>query len=88
MIQAMLKRRYQFFPGNLRQLRRINTICSSFGWPQGKSVFSDEDGNFDKAAMDKFMNQIYIENIWYFSKDKNKDIFKHTKQGTLEEFFV
>ena len=56
--------------------------------PQGKSVFSDDEGNFDKAAMDKFMNQIYIENVWYFSKDKNKDIFKHTKQGTLEEFFV
>ena len=56
--------------------------------PQGAAVFKDEDGNFDKTAMDKFMNQIYIENIWYFSKDKNKDIFKHTKQGTLEEFFV
>jgi len=56
--------------------------------PQGAAVFKDDDGNFDKTAMDKFMNQIYIENIWYFSKDKNKDIFKHTKQGTLEEFFV
>jgi len=38
--------------------------------------------------MDKFMNQIYIENVWYFSKDKNKDIFKHTRTATLEEFFV
>ena len=56
--------------------------------PQGKSVFKDTDGNFDKAAMDKFMNKIYIENIWYFSKDKNKDIFKYTRTATLEDFFV
>ena len=56
--------------------------------PQGAAVFKDDDGNFDKTAMDKFMNQIYIENIWYFSKDKNKDIFKHTRTATLEEFFV
>ena len=42
--------------------------------PQGASVFKDEDGNFDKDAMDEFMDRTYIENIWYFSKDKNKDI--------------
>ena len=40
----------------------------------------------DKAAMDKFMDRIYIENVWCFSKDKNRDIFKYTKLGTLEEF--
>ena len=45
--------------------------------PQGASVFKDEDGNFDKDAMDEFMDRTYIENIWYFSKDKNKDIFRH-----------
>ena len=39
-----------------------------------------------KDAMDKFMDKIYIENIWCFSKDKDRDIFKHTKLGTLEEF--
>ena len=55
--------------------------------PQGKSVFKDEDGNFDKAAMDEFMNKIYIENIWYFAKNKKIDIFRHTKQNTLESFF-
>ena len=54
--------------------------------PQGASVFKDEDGKFDKNAMDKFMNKIYIENIWYFSKDKNKDIFKHCRVSTLENF--
>ena len=56
--------------------------------PQGSSVFKDEDGNHDKKAMDEFMNKIYIENVWCFSKDKTKDIFKHTRTATLEEFFV
>ena len=32
------------------------------------------------------MNKIYIENIWYFSKNKNFDLFRHTKRGTLEDF--
>ena len=57
--------------------------------PQGKNVFSkivDNEEVFDKDAMDKFMDKIYIENIWCFSKDKDRDIFKHTKLGTLEEF--
>ena len=56
--------------------------------PQGASVFKDEDGNFDKEAMDEFMDRTYIENIWYFSKDKNKDIFRHIKRNTLEGFFT
>ena len=54
--------------------------------PQGKSVFSDEEGNFDKDAMNQFMNKVYIENIWYFGKNKEFDVFRHTKRGTLEDF--
>ena len=54
--------------------------------PLGASVFKDEEGNFDKKKMDEFMNKIYIENVWYFAKNKNTDIFKHTKRGTLEDF--
>ena len=54
--------------------------------PQGKSVFSDEDGNFDKAAMDEFMNKLYIENIWCFAKDTSLDLFKDARRGTLEDF--
>ena len=54
--------------------------------PQGKSVFSDEDGNFDKSAMDVFMKKIYIENIWCFAKDTSIDLFKDTRRGTLEDF--
>ena len=54
--------------------------------PQGKAVFSDEEGNFDKSAMNDFMNKIYIENIWYFGRNKDFDIFQYTKRGTLENF--
>ena len=53
---------------------------------QGKSVFKDKDGNFDKEAMTKFMDKVYIENVWCFSKNKNRDIFKHTRPATLEAF--
>ena len=54
--------------------------------PQGAAVFKDADGNFDKEAMDAFMKKVYIENIWCFSKNKNKDIFKQTKEINLEDF--
>ena len=46
----------------------------------------DKDGNFDKDAMTKFMDKVYIENVWCFSKNKNRDIFKHTRPATLEAF--
>ena len=54
--------------------------------PQGKSVFSDEDGNFDKNAMDEFMDKSYIENVWCFARDTTTDLFAQTKRGTLEDF--
>ena len=56
--------------------------------PQGKAVFSDDEGKFDKQKLNEFMNKIYIENVWCFGKDKNFDLFRHTKTGTLEEFFA
>ena len=67
--------------------------------PQGKSVFSDENGNFDRQCrdwirtnldyiMDEFMNKIYIENVWCFSKNSNKDLFRHKRVNTLEGFFA
>ena len=52
--------------------------------PQGVNVFKDEEGNFDKAAMDEFMNKIYIENVWCFAKDKKIPLLP--QMGTLEEF--
>ena len=55
--------------------------------PQGKSVFSDEDGNFDKKQLQEFFDQMYIENVWYFAKDKSPDIFAPKRSNTLEDFF-
>ncbi len=54
--------------------------------PQGASVFKDEDGNFDKNAMDEFMDKSYIENVWCFARDTTTDLFAATKRGTLEDF--
>ena len=56
--------------------------------PQGRAVFSDKEGNFDHAQLQKFMDKIFIENIWYFGKDKEQDIFSRTKGGTLENFMA
>lgn len=55
--------------------------------PQGKSVFSDENGEFDKEQMDAFMNKTYIENVWCFQKGKNDfDVFRHKKSTSLDDF--
>jgi hypothetical protein len=54
--------------------------------PQGKSVFSDEDGNFDKEKMNNFMNKIYMENVWCFSKGKGIDLFRHKRILSLDSF--
>ena len=55
--------------------------------PQGKAVFSDEEGNFDKSQLQTFFDKIYIENIWDFGKNKDRDILQYTKSGTLDDFF-
>ena len=58
----------------------------------GVAKFSkvDENGKtvHDKEAMNDYMKKVYIENVWCFSKDKTRDIFKHTRTATLEDFFV
>ena len=55
--------------------------------PQGKAVFSDEDGNFDKEKMNIFMNKIYMENVWCFQKDKDDfDMFRHKRVISLDNF--
>ena len=56
--------------------------------PQGKTVFSDEDGKFDKDAMDEYMNKIYIENIWYFTKNKDQNIFDYSAKSDLTSYFT
>lgn len=56
--------------------------------PQGKAVFSDEDGNFDKEKMNNFMNKMYMENVWTFRKgNSNLDLFRHKRIVSLESFF-
>jgi len=56
--------------------------------PQGKSVFSDEDGNFDKEKMNNFMNKVYMENVWTFRKGKSDlDLFRHKRVVSLDSFF-
>ena len=54
--------------------------------PQGKNVFKDKDGKFDKDAMQEYMKKIYIENIWCFSKNKDTDILNIQERPTLEKF--
>ena len=53
--------------------------------PQGRSKFKNEDGTFDKKQMDKFMKRTFIENIWCFSKNKDRKIFP--QPSSLERFF-
>ena len=54
--------------------------------PQGASVFKDDKGNFDRNKLNKYMQKIYIENIWCFAKDKKTGVFDFLKEGTLEKF--
>ena len=54
--------------------------------PQGKSVFSDKDGNFDKEKLNSFMKKMYMENIWCFRKGKGIDLFRHKRVITLDSF--
>lgn len=55
--------------------------------PQGKNVFSTEDGEFDQKALHEFFDKMYVENVWCFSKDTSIDLFESVKVSTLEAFF-
>lgn len=46
--------------------------------------------NIPKDQLDEFMNKIYIEPIWCFSKNKEKFdlIEKHMEKGALDSFFA
>ena len=46
--------------------------------PKSDKLFKDEQ------EKKEFMNNIFIENIWYFSNENN-DLFK---SATLDEFFA
>ena len=49
--------------------------------PKSDNLFETEKDKQD------FMNKTFIENVWCFSKDKNVDLFKSIRKGTLDSFF-
>ena len=49
--------------------------------PKSDKLFEDE------KAKAEFMAKTYIENVWCFSKDPNKDFFKNYRTVNLEAFF-
>ena len=49
--------------------------------PKSDKLFESEE------AKQEFMNRTFIENVWYFSKDKNFDLFSTARKGTLDSFF-
>ena len=48
--------------------------------PKSDKLFKSEKEKLE------FMNKTFIENIWYFSKDKDVDLFKSIRKGTLADF--
>ena len=48
--------------------------------PKSDKLFKSEKEKLE------FMNKTFIENIWYFSKDKDVDLFKSIRKGTLVDF--
>jgi hypothetical protein len=50
--------------------------------PKSDKLFESEE------SKQEFMNRTFIENVWCFAKDKNVDLFKSVKKGTLDNFFV
>ena len=46
---------------------------------------SDKEG-IDRTAMQDFMKKLYMENVWWFSKE-DKDLFLPNRRNTLESFF-
>ena len=49
--------------------------------PKSDKLFKDEKEKAD------FMNKIFIENVWCFG-DKDFDLFRDSRKGTLENFFA
>ena len=49
--------------------------------PQGRVKFKTKD------ELDEFMNKLYIENIWCFSKVE-KDYFKYSRVNTLDKWLT
>ena len=54
--------------------------------PQGAAVFKDEDGNFDKTAMDKFMNKYILKTYGTLVKIKTKIFLNILNKVHLRSF--
>ena len=50
--------------------------------PKSDKLFESEE------SKQEFMNRTFIENVWCFAKNKNVDLFKSVRKGTLDNFFV
>ena len=71
-----------------KKIQEINPICQlivvtkTFGIEKIEPIIKTGHKHFGENKVQEALEK------WTEAKDKNKDIFKHTKQGTLEEFFV
>ena len=65
----------------------INRVPEKFQGQIGMRIMQRPKNLKDKEQHKEFMNDIYIENVWCFSDDKDYDYFKYTRKQTLEEFF-
>jgi hypothetical protein len=64
----------------------INQV-DSFRGQIGMRIMQRPKNLKDKEQHKEFMNDIYIENVWCFSEEKDYDYFHSTRKQTLEEFF-
>ena len=64
----------------------VNSLKDFFIGQIGMRIMQRPKGNLDKKEQKEFMNRGYIENVWCFSKNKDIDLFEHTRSSTLEEF--
>ena len=64
----------------------IDKVPDMFRGQIGMRIMQRPKNLKDKEQHKEYMSDIYIENVWCFSKDKNYDYFKYTNNQTLENF--
>jgi hypothetical protein len=64
----------------------IDKVPDMFRGQIGMRIMQRPKNLKDKEQHKEYMNDIYIENVWCFSKDKDYDYFKYTNKQTLENF--
>jgi hypothetical protein len=66
----------------------VDNLKEHFTGQIGMRIRQRPKSNKTKEDLQQFMNKIYIENVWCFSKNKNFDYFRHSRLNTLENFFI